>query len=1384
MCKKLLYLVPVALVLALLAGNTASAELIAHWPLNGDFADATGNGHDGTPLDNPEFVIDGVKGLVMEVDGNARVMVEDAPDLNFTANESLTMTVWALYDPGLASSGWRSCCGKGRTATGGDTSYLDTMYGFFVSPDNEWASNMGSLGGGVGPAVADEWHHFAFVQDGQNNQNFYYINLEVVQSGGAADCSTPGRPFFIGASGSDTSVFEGFGGRISDVRIYNEALSGDALTATTLPLSGQTEILLTFSDLEEQGGDDVVAVDYQPPELEGTGITTTWTSWWLFNDEIMGENLRDHTETWDPTSPTIYVFTDDGGGSIEFSTAVEVSSIWIFQDSWASTSLSGYLGGQEIWSAPTDHAEQWVEITAGAGSKIDSIVAVGGWSRIDDITIKVSDTYSATDPSPADDADDVRRDVVLSWEPGKYAATHNVYLGTSASTVNSASVTNPLDVLLIEGHNSNNYDPGIILDLGQTYFWRVDEVNVAPDYTVHRGKIWSFTAEPVGYPIADITATASSSAAGQGAENTINGSGLDSDDLHSKESNSMWLSEAGGAQPTWIEYEFDKPYKLHEMWVWNFNIEFENVVGFGLSDVTIEYSTDGNNWTQLTGVPQFARAPGTDGYAYNTTVDFAGALAKSVRLTANSNHGPFDQYGLSEVRFFYIPGWAREPEPQHEATGINPDVILNWRPGREADTHDVYLSTDEQEVIDGTAPVVSVTEASFDAGTLELGKTYHWRVDEVNETESPAIWQGDIWNFTTAEYLVVDDFESYNGLDPDDPESNRIYMMWKDGFSYGSQDNPPYYPGNGTGSIIGHAEPPFVELEIVHGGGQSMPFSYDNSTGTTNHSEAQVNISELGIDPDWTKAGVTTLTLYFYGDPANSAGEQMYVKINGVEVPYDGDSSNLTHGIWQQWDVDLSSLVGVNLQNITEIIIGFRDGGGSGVVYFDDIRLNPAAQIPEHKAPDDTSLVARWDFEGDFNDATGKGHDGLAYGDPTIVNDPLRGQVLEVDGDDRVGVSDAADLNFGANESLTLTAWVNFDLVDAPEGWRGVVAKGRTELGGSVDYVPELYGFYVSPSNNWHVNAGGIGGDAQAAASGQWHHLAFVQDGPAGEGYFYIDGEVVISGGADSCDTTGRPLFIGAAGTDVDVFESFKGRIDDVRIYSYALSEPEIQYLVAGLQAPDDSALVAHWDFEGDFTDATGKGHDGLAFGDPAIVNDPLRGQVLEVDGDDRIGVSDAPDLNFGADESMTLTTWANLDLVDAPEGWKCILAKGRTELGGSTDYVDTFYGFYVSPGNNWHANAGGVWDDSQPAAGGQWHHLAFVQDGPANVGYFYIDGELIMTAGADSCDTTGRPLFIGAAGTDVDVSVFESFKGRIDDVRIYSYALSELEIQYLAIDK
>ena len=158
-----------------------------------------------------------------------------------------------------------------------------------------------------------------------------------------------------------------------------------------------------------------------------------------------------------------------------------------------------------------------------------------------------------------------------------------------------------------------------------------------------------------GYPIEYVTATASSSnSTEEGPGKTINGSGLDADDLHSTENTDMWLSSLTGPQPTWIQYEFNRVYKLYEMWVWNHNNFVEPLLGFGLKDVTIEYSLDGANWATLGSTHEFAQASGTPGYAYNTTVDLGGVVAKYVKITANSNWGGvLPQYGLSEVRFFY-----------------------------------------------------------------------------------------------------------------------------------------------------------------------------------------------------------------------------------------------------------------------------------------------------------------------------------------------------------------------------------------------------------------------------------------------------------------------------------------------------------------------------------------------------------------------------------------------------------------------------------------------------------------------------------------------------------------------------------------------------------
>ncbi len=462
----------------------------------------------------------------------------------------------------------------------------------------------------------------------------------------------------------------------------------------------------------------------------------------------------------------------------------------------------------------------------------------------------LSKPVKASNASPGDRGTDVSRDVVLSWMPGPSAATHDVYFGTDANAVANADRTNPSNVLVSKGQTGTTFDPTGSLELGQTYYWRVDEVNAAPDSTVFKGSVWSFTVEPVSYRIAKVTATASSATEGMGPEKTVDGSGLNNNNQHGTDSSQMWLSSPSGSQPTWIQYEFDGVYKIHQLLVWNSNQMLEPVLGVGAKKVTIEYSTDATAWTKL-GEFEFARAPGTATYAGNDAVSFGGAVAKYVRLTIQSNWGGvLQQYGLSEVRFFYIPVLPREPIPAVAQKNVEVDSALTWRAGREAASHQVYFGTDQQAVSAGTAPVKTVTAGSFDPGGLDLGKTYFWKVTEVNDAQTPRSWEGSVWSFSTKEYLVIEDFESYT-----DKQGNSIFDIWVDGMTNGNGSIVGLYPDavNGT----------FCERTIVHGGKQSGPFEYNN-VKTPYYSEAQ---RTFDTPQDWTVHGADTLALWYRGFP-------------------------------------------------------------------------------------------------------------------------------------------------------------------------------------------------------------------------------------------------------------------------------------------------------------------------------------------------------------------------------------------------------------------------------------------------------------------------------------------------------------------------------------
>jgi hypothetical protein len=279
-----------------------------------------------------------------------------------------------------------------------------------------------------------------------------------------------------------------------------------------------------------------------------------------------------------------------------------------------------------------------------------------------------------------------------------------------------------------------------------------------------------------------------------------------------------------------------------------------------------------------------------------------------------------------DVWSFTTEGAVGNSNPANGAVDITQTPILTWMPGF-GSSHEVYFGTDASSLeLKGSGNLGS---ESYEPGQLEWDTTYYWRVDEANDTNPDSPWTGPLWSFTTANFLIIDDFESYNDLDPAEPDSNRIFNAWIDGF-----DNPAV-----NGSVVGYANPPFAEQTIVHSGNQSMPLAYDNAVGK---SEATLTLT---TNNDWTVKSVNRLTIWYRGGSANAA-ETIYVVLNG-SAGVDNDNPNAAQATaWAEWSIDLQAFAdqGVNLANVNSITLGLGNranpvAGGAGMIFFDDIRL-------------------------------------------------------------------------------------------------------------------------------------------------------------------------------------------------------------------------------------------------------------------------------------------------------------------------------------------------------------------------------------------------------------------------------------------------------------
>ncbi len=540
---------------------------------------------------------------------------------------------------------------------------------------------------------------------------------------------------------------------------------------------------------------------------------------------------------------------------------------------------------------------------------------------------------------------------------------------------------------------------------------------------------------------------------------------------------------------------------------------------------------------------------------------------------------------------------ARRPSPRNKAVNVAKNVTLSWDPGdytQNVNGHDVYFGTDETAVTDANDPNTPPGRGRQDANsysvpeTLNLGQTYYWRIDEVNDAEPNSPWKGRIWSFTVTDFIYVDSFETYTGAGT--AGDSDLKLTW-------TQDGgATLYLMNGEAGEETHWGQNAMEIWYYNGGG--YPVSY--SAG-----------SRASGDPNWTREDVKALYLHFMGEATNK-GAELYVELEDTS----GNTARLTYNDaggtpdvnavqltkWTLWRIDLQDFVAANnvdLTNVARLAIGVGDEGATppasavdGYVYIDDIRLVQSRCLSEYgvdadfngdcminaedlgvivdnwlesgysvpvSAPNDANLAAWWKFDDAAGpnavDSSGNGHTGTLFGGPVWVSGKFGG-ALQFDGVDATVLAANYSGIAGPN-SRTVTAWVKLDESQASRK-DDVISWGTAASLGARWVLTLDYGIpFLGLEGGWTK------GDV-VITDGQWHLVTVSAPANATNHdiQFYVDGRLNVS--SYSNRTVGINTDPSSSVTMGYYNSYYKGLMDDVRIYDYVLSDLEVKYLYTG----------------------------------------------------------------------------------------------------------------------------------------------------------------------------------------------------------------------------
>ncbi|MCF7972633.1 MAG: LamG domain-containing protein, partial [Phycisphaerae bacterium] len=198
---------------------------------------------------------------------------------------------------------------------------------------------------------------------------------------------------------------------------------------------------------------------------------------------------------------------------------------------------------------------------------------------------------------------------------------------------------------------------------------------------------------------------------------------------------------------------------------------------------------------------------------------------------------------------------------------------------------------------------------------------------------------------------------------------------------------------------------------------------------------------------------------------------------------------------------------------------------------------------------------------------------------------------------------------------------------------------------------------------------------------------------------------------------------------------------------------------------PGTNGLVAHYTFEGNANDVSGRGNHGTVVGNAQYAAGAI-GQAVSLDGATYIDCGNSAD--FAMTDQVTMAVWMNNP--GFVNEWEAIMARGEDSYRmARNDFANVIEFGMNGPAGGWFAGTVTV-DD------GEWHHVACVYD--SAMAYIYVDGvEDVSVARTGAFGVSTASLFIG----ENSGATGRQFGGMLDDVRIYNRALSAGEALWLA---